>query len=691
MRHLAIMILLLVLALTISAQDTTLTTYNWDAAGISLDYPANWDEPLPVEAVSQVGLQMAQVLVDTPAEVRPPAIPIINLTVFANSEPADGNLLPFLFPALQTLGIDRFDQPTTATFLESPAAQLTGASADSQFFGIGRVALLGTDVVVIAGRAISANQEDFLATFAAIANSVRASVSIASGSDYGVLWHTQRSLDDGDEALVELVGLAYGPADTLYTYERVLGLVQLDASTGTILNISPNENITNPTAVAVASDNTAYVADADCGCIFTLTPDNIWLDQQMVEENADTNTGLIVGFGPDSPQQMTIGAGDVLYATNIATDGTISIRSFQDGQQRADIQLASSQVGQPLLSIDANGQVMVLTQIGELFSLHEESLTELSNLGPVSEQIKALALTPTDDLAIATSDQGILIITQAGNFVAQPGNVVPTAPLPGEMVAPAGIALDPQGTLYFVDSDGSFGALTAFSTRVAADRLGSTKLLAGQAVQGSISSEMPQQAWTYAGTAGERITITALDNTGIDLDLALRLLAPDGTEAAFNDNHDSLDVINSTDSQIINQMLSTTGDYTIVVEQVEGEGTYTLGVGQTRSITLDASTVTTLTGRLQPVFPADILEFGGTNGQVLTLTMETVNGDLDPLLYLIGPDGIEVGFNDDADDPALGSDAQIVNIMLPLDGLYRLDAARFDGSGNYRLTIEVLS
>jgi len=180
-----------------------------------------------------------------------------------------------------------------------------------------------------------------------------------------------------------------------------------------------------------------------------------------------------------------------------------------------------------------------------------------------------------------------------------------------------------------------------------------------------------------------------VDNSGIELDLALRLLAPDGTEIAFNDDHESQDLIGATDAQIADFPLAATGIYEVIVEQIEGESSYTMGLTLTRDITLDASGVTTVTGRLDAVFTTHILEFNGTAGQILTISLETTTGDLDPLLRLNAPDGSEIGFNDDADDPNMGTDAQLVNVQLPLDGIYRLDAARFDGSGSYNLTIMV--
>lgn len=44
--------------------------------------------------------------------------------------------------------------------------------------------------------------------------------------------------------------------------------------------------------------------------------------------------------------------------------------------------------------------------------------------------------------------------------------------------------------------------------------------------------------------------------------------------------------------------------------------------------------------------------------------------------------------NDDADDVSLGVDSQLLDIRLPINGLYTIEAIRFDGEGSYTLTVE---
>jgi len=688
-----LIIALLALSTAAAAQDTL--PYEWQDGGISLRYPAHWDAPLPAEQNDQPVLQLAQVLVDTPADVRPPAIPIITFTRLSGERPADGNLVPFVFAALQNLGIEPDGQPVESTLLGISAPELAGASLDGQLFGVARVAPLGSsDVLLVTGRSFAAQQDEFAAIFEIVASSARtrgAAETITDGAEettgYGIRWHTQRTGADGETGFLNLVGLAYGPDDRLYTYEPDLGVIQLDAAAGRVLSITPNDNITQPADLAVASDQTIYVADIACGCIFTLTA-GVWLDQPDSEEPFDpeTSSGIISGFGADAPAHIAVGPDDALYATNVTAGGAITVVVFADGRQVREIRLPEEVVDQPLLSASPAGPIYALTQSGELLELRESETVEISTLGPAAGPINDLAITPDGNLAIATQNQGVLVLTPEGDLIDQPGILVPDFPLPGELVLPVGVAVDPQGNLYFADSDGTFGAITAMSTTIDPDRLGSAELAAGLSVQGMLSDENPQQEWTYPGTAGERITITAIDNAGT-VDVALRLFDPDGSELAFNDDHESQDLVSFTDAQISDFTLPVPGQYTIVVERVSGEGSYSLGLSQTRSLNLDTGETVSVSGELSAVFPADVWVFSANPERTLTITLETSSGDLDPLLRLIGPDESLIAENDDADDTSLGTDAQLVDIALPASGTYRLYAARFSGSGSYNLTV----
>jgi hypothetical protein len=260
------------------------------------------------------------------------------------------------------------------------------------------------------------------------------------------------------------------------------------------------------------------------------------------------------------------------------------------------------------------------------------------------------------------------------------------------MASPGGVVVDADGTLYFVDSDGTFGAITAMRAGIAPGRVGETNLKPGVAVQGTLDENSAQQTWTYDGTAGQRVTISAIDASSEDqLNVALRLIAPDGSEEGYNNDQEGIDLFSEFDAQIKDHPLAANGTYIIVVEQVDGAGIYTLGVDETRVFAFDDDGVVELAGKIDDLFTAQRWEFEGVAGQGITMTMRAVDGTLDPVLRLIGPDGEMIDENDDTVDTALGNSAQISGATLPESGRYVIEATRFEGVGSYGLIIVVTS
>ncbi len=76
--------------------------------------------------------------------------------------------------------------------------------------------------------------------------------------------------------------------------------------------------------------------------------------------------------------------------------------------------------------------------------------------------------------------------------------------------------------------------------------------------------------------------------------------------------------------------------------------------------------------------------------ETVTITMLATGGDLDPYLRLLGSDGTLLAENDDASDPSMGYNAQLIQTLS--GGRYTIRATRFaevDGmtSGPYRLSV----
>ncbi|GEM_PF-1145194 len=272
------------------------------------------------------------------------------------------------------------------------------------------------------------------------------------------------------------------------------------------------------------------------------------------------------------------------------------------------------------------------------------------------------------------------------------------------MIIGVGNGNDPEAFLEWFDAATygiGFSALAPEPTHAPApDRIGAQTLVAGVPVQGTLTAEIPVQEWTYTGTAGEVIDIHAVDlgrvtTFDLRLDMAVRVFAPDGSEIGYNDDQLSVDLYGAYDAQIENLVLPADGEYRLQVELVQGAGTYTLGIHRDRVFTLDADGTTELSGDgaqaliIEDVFPYEGWVFTGRAGQSLTITMFAESGDLDPALELLMADGRQLAYNDDAENPELGTDAQLNGIPLPIDGEYVLEASRYSGSGEYRIVIVV--
>jgi uncharacterized protein YfaP (DUF2135 family) len=103
----------------------------------------------------------------------------------------------------------------------------------------------------------------------------------------------------------------------------------------------------------------------------------------------------------------------------------------------------------------------------------------------------------------------------------------------------------------------------------------------------------------------------------------------------------------------------------------------------------------TVTGSITPDNKFDLFSFTGAAGDVVNIAMNATQGSLDPLLYVIGPDGALVAQNDDA-VAGENTNSLIANLALPADGTYIIIATHFGGpyggtTGAYSLTLTQLN
>jgi hypothetical protein len=662
-----ILVGLLLFMLPTSAQGT-FAEYGWQAGDLALRYPSAWDAPATTQRNGNEALLLAQAFASA-ADVRPPAIPFITLVV-APAVSDGPDVYTRLEQELASVNI-RASGPRPSTLLGGTAIATQGSSADGAFFGVGRAGRIpGERVLLVYGRAPAERQDAFMATFNAIVGSIASgSSTVTDAPEYGVLWHTESLPSDGPDAFINLRALALA-ADGLYAADLVAGVLRFDTLTGARIETIPFADFNVMPQDIALGEGTLYVADSACGCV------RVWRDGSWHEPLAD--------FGFDAPQSVAFVAG-TLYATDFTENGP-TIRAFT-GADMATIDLAQVTGIQPQLVADAaNKRLLVVTSEGGVLTPNaENTLTPIYELALSQMQVNDMVLAADGHLLVATQTQALLIFDEAGQLSRRVGRIANGLPLPGEILTPMGVAVDEAGTIFWADSSGGYGNVTAMSLAVEPGRVGATMLRPDLPVQGTLSNAVSQQAWRFEASAGDTITLTAVADVMRSpmLNLAVRVLGPNGDEIAFNDDHGTTMLFNPQDA-LLSLRVDVSGQYVVAVNSVSGEGRYTLG---TNVATLLMPDTTAATGRLRDAIPLQNWQFNGQAGQQVTVTMLATSGNLDPRLRLLGPDGSILMENDDARDPALGRNAQLDAVTLPADGLYIIEAARFGGEGRYTLQI----
>ncbi|MBN1201577.1 MAG: pre-peptidase C-terminal domain-containing protein [Anaerolineae bacterium] len=223
---------------------------------------------------------------------------------------------------------------------------------------------------------------------------------------------------------------------------------------------------------------------------------------------------------------------------------------------------------------------------------------------------------------------------------------------------------------------------------------GGGELEYGDVVEGALWDDNPREAWTFEGTAGELITITANATSG-NLDTHISLVAPDGTNLISDDNSGEI----SPNALISDYRLKQSGVYSVVVRRSPNAydatlGDYELLVERTESgITNEPgegelSSGDQVKGAIWDDNPADEFTFEGVPGDLVEISMERESGNLDSFLYLLGPDGETIKTDDNSGENNIDA---MITIRLTQAGTYTIVATRPGNSssvGDYKLALE---
>jgi hypothetical protein len=206
------------------------------------------------------------------------------------------------------------------------------------------------------------------------------------------------------------------------------------------------------------------------------------------------------------------------------------------------------------------------------------------------------------------------------------------------------------------------------------------------------SGHAPYHVWQFEGRRGQRITV---DLTSSDFDAYLLIRDPDGYLVGTDD--DSGDELNAR----LHAILGRDGTYRIVASAVgdSARGRYTLAVSgwETPSAPAPGQAAAIAAGETRDgvLEPGDELGGDGPYQDRWTfdapagarLRVELRSEDFDAYLVVIGPDGRNVG----SDDDGLGDRNAMLALRTTTAGRYTVVASSFGDelrSGTYRLTVQ---
>ncbi len=217
---------------------------------------------------------------------------------------------------------------------------------------------------------------------------------------------------------------------------------------------------------------------------------------------------------------------------------------------------------------------------------------------------------------------------------------------------------------------------------------GPQALTYGDVVNGTIDDEIISQLYTFSGAAGDHVRITMEATPGSNLDCYLELQSSDGVIVDANDDIDAGIV---RDSQIVAD-LPADGTYLIIASRYVGAdaepttGTFRLSLERVDETTAGTTSLTipliygqTEIGEINDNQYLLFYAFDGTAGDVVTVEIDNLTGNLDSVLHLyqsVGNQWLEIANNDDSSSGGT-YEALLRDIVLPQTGKYLIAVNRY--------------
>lgn len=203
----------------------------------------------------------------------------------------------------------------------------------------------------------------------------------------------------------------------------------------------------------------------------------------------------------------------------------------------------------------------------------------------------------------------------------------------------------------------------------------------GSSLVGQIGSDTDKDSWSFMATVGQVIEIRLDGSTITRLDGELLLTDANGNLLVSNDDCQG-------NNPCLLYTIPSTGQYQVTAQSYnhDSSGTYQLTLkdypdlnGSTHLIYDDSQQGFTPPGN------GEAWQFEGQSGDAVTILVMAIDDGFDPSVTLYGPDGTELGHDDDG-----GGDLDSRLIMtIPQTGVYTITVTGYGGdSGRYRIFLD---
>jgi hypothetical protein len=204
----------------------------------------------------------------------------------------------------------------------------------------------------------------------------------------------------------------------------------------------------------------------------------------------------------------------------------------------------------------------------------------------------------------------------------------------------------------------------------------------GEVSENELTARYNRRYYRFEAQKDDLITVR-MNRTGGNLD-AFLALANAGLQELTSDD----DGGGGQNAKIEGFLIPADGTYYVIATRFDRENGRTTGGYRLELQTLgnafdtvvpDAQRIsygTTITGRLDELTPELLLSFWGAEGDVITVSLNRGDGDLDPVVSILDENQTPLTSDDDG-----GGDqnARIPRYRIPRTGLYYIRAARFSG------------